>query len=928
MPHSGDTPRVLPLSDGCVLRLLHGLMTLRGERLSYRTLDVEQIGSVYETVMGFTVQVASGPSLAIRAGKNNRTPVFVDCAMLIKVSADARQRDIKESAGRAQLPAKVATALKAAKDATEIALALADIVDSRGSPDHSATPVGTPILQPTDERRRTGSHYTPRSLTEPIVRQALAPALERLGANATPALILDLKVCDPAMGSGAFLVEACRQLGERLVKAWARPGPKPVIPADEDDELHARRLIAQRCLYGVDKNPMATDLARLSLWLATLAREHEFSFLDHALKTGDSLVGLTRAQIAAVHWDASRPELPLLRPLVRDRLAEAQKGRAEIQAAPDDVTRAIQETRHRAVEQRVEAVRRTGDAVISAFFSSQKPKERETRRSEVESWFAGDRDLWPRIEAAAAKLRQGAHSMRPFHWGIEFPEVFARDNPGFDAIVGNPPFAGKNTILRSNRESILDWLKTIHEGAHGNADYVAHFFRRAWDLLRHGAAFGLIATNTIGQGDTRATSLAAILRSGGQIFRAVRRVPWPGEAAVIVSVVHIVKYGSNLQPTLDERPVPRISAYLVAGDLDDPPRTLIANAGKAFTGSYVLGMGFIFDDDRAGEGVGQPTSLAEMHRLIITNPKNKERVFRFIGGEEVNGDPLQKSNRYVIDFGDLALADVRRDYPDLISIIERKVKPERDANKRDARRKNWWQFAERQKGLVSAIADLPCVLVATQTSPHLAVSLVPTGQVYGHKLVVFTLSGDRGLCLLQSRPHELWVRFTSSTMKDDLVYAPSDCFQTFPFPPGFEVDQTLSDAGKAYLEHRSRMMAKAAVGLTKTYNHFNDPQERSDDIIKLRLLHHEMDQSVLRSYGWDDLASRASPDFLSESTEDDPKYQNRFFWPADFRSEVLTRLLDLNAKRAAAEATAGPTALRAKSGRQKRGFSEQQEVLL
>ena len=151
---------------------------------------------------------------------------------------------------------------------------------------------GTPILQPTGERRRTGSHYTPRSLTAPIVKYALEPAFDRLGSDATPDQVLDLKVCDPAMGSGAFLVEACRALGERLVAAWARwPQTRPTIPADEDEELHARRLVAQRCLYGVDKNPRAVDLARLSLWLATLARDHEFTFLDHALKCGDSLVG-------------------------------------------------------------------------------------------------------------------------------------------------------------------------------------------------------------------------------------------------------------------------------------------------------------------------------------------------------------------------------------------------------------------------------------------------------------------------------------------------------------------------------------------------------------------------------------------------------------------------------------------------------------
>ena len=239
-------------------------------------------------------------------------------------------------------------------------------------------PAGSPILQPTDERRRTGSHYTPRSLTAPIVKHALEPAFERLGPDATPDQVLDLKVCDPAMGSGAFLVEACRAIGERLVKAWERwPETRPKIPADEDEELHARRLVAQRCLYGVDKNPRAVDLARLSLWLATLAKDHEFTFLDHALKCGDSLVGLTMAQIAAANWDESKPGLPLFRQLAKATVAEAMKARAEIRAAPDDTLRAVQEERHRVIEDRLTPVRTIGNAVVSAFFAVDKAKSRE-----------------------------------------------------------------------------------------------------------------------------------------------------------------------------------------------------------------------------------------------------------------------------------------------------------------------------------------------------------------------------------------------------------------------------------------------------------------------------------------------------------------------------------------------------------------------
>ena len=480
------------------------------ERLSYRALDVEQIGSVYETVMGFTVEAASSRVLAIKAGKNNRTPVFVALDELLAKKGKDRIKDLKENAGRGQISAAQAKAIETATSIDELAAALDSIVDERGSPRNAIAPANSPILQPTDERRRTGSHYTPRSLTEPIVKHALEPAFERLGPNATPDQVLELKVCDPAMGSGAFLVEARRAIGERLEKAWERwPDTRPKIPADEDEALHARRLVAQRCIYGVDKNPRAVDLARLSLWLATLAKDHEFTFLDHALKCGDSLVGLTMAQIGAANWDESNTGLPLFRKLVKETVAEAMTARDEIRSAPDDIARSIQETRHRIIEDRLTPDRTIGDAVVSAFFAADKPKAREKERAKVESWLSGGslQDHWEKLSAAASSLRAGKHPIPPFHWEIEFPEVFAREDCGFDAIIGNPPFAGKNTIIDGSRTNFLAWLQCLHEGAHGNADLVAHFFRRSFDLLRSDGVFGLIATNTIGQGDTRASGL-------------------------------------------------------------------------------------------------------------------------------------------------------------------------------------------------------------------------------------------------------------------------------------------------------------------------------------------------------------------------------------------------------------------------------------
>jgi hypothetical protein len=905
---AADKPVVMPVSDGCILRVLEGLMTLeargRGvnrarERLSYRTLDVEQIGSVYETVMGFKVEQAVGRVLAIKAGKNNRTPVFVNLDALLAKSGKDRVKYLKEDGDRA-LTAAQAKGIETARSFTEMMAALDPIVDERASPRKRELSAGTPILQPTDERRRTGSHYTPRSLTEPIVRYALEPAFERLGADATPDQILELKVCDPAMGSGAFLVEACRALAAKLVIAWARwPNKKPTIPADEDEELHAKRLVAQRCLYGVDKNPLATDLAKLSLWLATLARDHEFTFLDHALKSGDSLVGLTEAQIAAVHWDTSKASLPLFRQLVKDRVTEAMKGRAEIQAAPDDTARAIQEARHRALESRLRDIRLMGDAVIAAFFAADKLKARETKRTEVESWLIGSLEAaWDKLAALATTLKQGPYPFTPFHWEIEFPEVFARENGGFDAIVGNPPFLGGTRVSTSNGLSYRDWLVTLHASCTSLVDLVAHFFRSSFLNLRQGGALGLVATNTISQGDTRTGGLGWIVKNGGVIYRATRRLSWPGTASVVVSVIHIAKVTALPAVTiLDGRPVNRITAFLFHAGGDDNPMPLHTNKDKAFLGSKILGVGFLFDDDNVAA-----SPLSEMHRILQKDATNRQRVRPYLGGEELNTSPTLSPSRFVIDFGVMSENEARSS-PELFAIVEAKVKPARQHVLQRDRREMWWLHSTRSPELSRYLETHERCIAMARVSRTCAFAFVGKGQVFSDKLVTFLMDRASAFSVLQSRAHELWARFFSSTMKDDLQYTPTDCFDTFPFP--LHDLPNLEQGGTIYHDHRAALMIARNEGMTKTYNRFHDGTEISEDIRRLRELHAAMDRAVLEAYGWHDLAERAEPSFLDQTNEDDHTYQGRMFWPSDFRDEVLARLLALNADRHTEEVRLG-----------------------
>lgn len=933
-----DKARVLRISDNCILNVLEGLLSLKGDRLSYKALDVEQIGSVYETVMGFRVERASGPMLAIKAGKNNKTPVYVDLDALLGLKAADRKKYLKEECQRANLTPRQEEAVKAATSVETLAAALDGIVDERASPHKRPTPKGTPILQPTDERRESGSHYTPRSLTQPIVAEALEPVLLRLGDTPTPDQILDIKVCDPAMGSGAFLVETCRALASHLTRAWERnPSQRPTLPQDEDEDLHARRLVAQRCLYGVDRNPMAVDLARLSLWLATLARDHEFTFLDHALKSGDSLVGLTEAEIGTLTWDAKISK-PLLIGHIKERVDTWRVGRQAIRSAPDDVSLALQEVRLREAERSLSTIRNVGDALISTFFAAEKAPARKKALEAFQVVFTSrSKECWDVAASAAQALRQGPHGIQPFHWQIEFPEVFGRDNPGFDLIVGNPPFAGKNTISKGNRAGYGQWLQWRHDKTHGNADLVAHFFRRAEGLLRKGGGFGLIASNTIAQGDTRESGLRQMIAHGTVLYRAVRRLKWPGEAAVVVSVVHGVKRPNAVPPLrIDGRGVARISAFLVNGMNDESPMPLAANEGKAFQGSIVLGVGFTFDDVAAANGTA--SSLAEMERLIAKDPRNAERIKPYLGGDEVNNRPRHLHHRYVIDFEDFPLrrdqalyswsassdrsqkamlqtgvvpvdypGPVAAEWPDLLEIAKTLVKPNRDVDAREARRIRWWRFGDRQPGLISDLSKHSGITIARSlTSAHFPTFCpVATDIIHDQTLIVFPNASILFMSLLLNRVHEVWTRFLGATLEDRLRYSITDSFETFPFPEGHEANPTIEAAGQAYHDHRTQLMIDTSKGLTPTYNRFHDSYDDDPEIRRLRDLHAEMDRAVLRAYGWDDLADRASPVFLTEETETEFTYQGRLFWPSDFRDEVLARLLDLNRDRHAAEADAG-----------------------
>lgn len=931
-----------------VLRLLLFARQRRGgepQRVGYWALDVEQIGYVYEGLLDHRcARAGEVPVVKLRGAGEAAVPV----AELEALSPDRLVGRVAEETGRKPDAVREALARPLEPREEDALVRLPPPVAERVRPFAALVQIDE-VVQPFrrylttgTSRRASGAHYTPQSLTERIVRTTLEPLVYR-NVEGKPGLLveprevksprelLDLKVCDIAMGSGAFLVQAIRYLGERLVEAWDRAlaealekasdarlampyaGPaadaeadQPINPEHRDEMvLWARRYVAERCVYGVDKNPLAVEMARLSLWLTTLAKDRPFTFLDHALRCGDSLVGVDREQLVTWSLDRKGSGQPILEPVLARAVGEALELRKRLALIP--ALDAADTERKAALLERAERamgrVMLAGDLLLAPSFAEEKAKEQARLRDALLNRFVA-----AETDDAAAELRYDAGRLlagqRTFHWPFEFPEVFLDgERGGFDAVVGNPPFVGGQFIRRQLGERMLGWLRERWPTSHGTADLVAFFFLRGFENLRRGGTFGLIATNTIGQGDTRESGLDEIVRAGGTIYAAAPRMPWPGLAAVNVSVVHVARGSWNGPATLDGASVDAITTALDASGLDAKPYRLAANADMSFQGSNVLGLGFTMPPEEA-------------QALIARDPRNAEVLFPYLNGKDLNTSPDQSPTRWVINFFDWPLEKAEQ-YPDCFAIVREKVYPERQAIKgadptSEQRRRIWWRFTRPTMDLYRAIAPLERVLVKAQVSDtHAPVFVSPT-QVFSHKVIVFGSASAGRLAMLQSNIHEAWARRYSSTMKTDLSYSPSDCFDTYPFPASLD---GLDDIGERYHEHRRQLMLANNEGLTATYNRFHDPKEKDPGIQKLRDLHVEMDLAVRNAYGWTDLdiehgwvetkTTEEKKDKKTGKVRTVTKSDWRFTISDKARQEVLRRLLALNHERYAEEVAAG-----------------------
>lgn len=964
-----DTPaNPLPVNNRTVLHLLRSLQYLQihgeAQRVSFRALGIEQIGHVYEGLLDHAAKRADEPFLGLSGTKGKEPEVALSAleeqaergeAQLLKLLKDetGRSKSALKNGLNVELEGEEAGRLRAAcgndKGLFERVLPFAGLIRNDSFDRPVVIRKGSVFVTAGTDRRTSGTHYTPTSLTEPIVKHTLDPLCYVGPAEGKPEdewqlrparELLDLKVCDMACGSGAFLVQACRYLSEKLVEIWEQaekelPGEVRItpygepsageaseqpIPLDTEERLtYARRLVAQRCLYGVDKNHLAAEMAKLSLWLLTLAKDKPFTFLDHCIRCGDSLVGISSIdQLLRFSLSGSeeiRPAFKQQLQQIENRLNAVRMLRRQIETQPSNTPQDI-ERKAAVLKNAEEQTRRltyAADMLLAESWQPMSVAERESalnaRLVDVEFKFK-DLPVEQLDSEANNRLRRVGVGER-FHWPLEFPEVFERG--GFDAFVCNPPFMGGQKITGNLGADYRDHLvSALANGQRGSADLCAYFFLRAAHSLRDTGQLGFLATNTIAQGDTREVGLDQLLGNGCSIPRAIQSQKWPGSASLEVAQVWLRRGDWAGVCYLDATRVQSITPHLTAsGEIGGNPYRLKANEAISFIGSYVLGLGFVLEPSEARE-------------LLAQDARNREVVMPYLNGDDLNSRPDQSPSRWVINFFQRPLNRSARglwskatdkqkkiwlrdgivplDYPHTVAadfaaplaIVEERVKEERLGKNDKTARKYWWRFLRPRPELYNAIEGMTEVLVCPRVSKYLSFCFCPTEVVMSEQVVVIASESFARFCLFQSALHEAWTSFYQSSLETRGRYTPSDCVDTFAFPV---TEEDLVGVGKLYYMQRQQIMKDTRSGLTDTYNRLNDSDETAAAIQKLRDLHVKMDVAVAAAYGWSDLD--LDHDFH------DTKQGTRFTISEAARREILQRLLKLNHERYAEEVRQG-----------------------
>lgn len=895
-----DPAEPLPIDDRTVLLLLEAIQTFQGRALSYRALDVEQIGHVYEGLLERTVKRVDDVTLELDGGSKAKSPRItlgeIESARLdgttrvvelIKERSERSESAIRNALERQvddRVAARLLTVCRGDVALRDRILPLANLLrtDPWGYPlvHHK----GAFVVVLGADRRESGTHYTPKSLTEKIVEETLMPVAYRGPAEGklpqewelkSAEDLLDLKVCDPAMGSGAFLVQACRWLSDRLVEAWSITEASgksidsegriksddcngifdPLSPDAEERSIVARRLVAERCLYGVDRNPLAVELAKLSLWLTTMSKGRPFGFLDHNLRSGDSLLGIhdinQLIELDMVPKGVS--QLRLFGRSIKAAVAEAVALRKRLRAIPIRDIGDVDAMASLDVESRdaLQLTKLMADAFIGIVLAETRSKQRTNRLQAFEAL----------ADAAANNEQSAIDRLRrdtlidlqldspddlprsPFQWPIEFPEVFERINPGFDSVVGNPPFLGNRLWTGAFGPRFQHQCNLVLSESAQKADLCVVFHRRAESLLRSNGSYGLIAVSNMAEGSALAVGTRRLLEIGSVYF-AAKDKPWPGSAAVIVAIVGFFKGKWKGLSQLNEMKVEFIGERLTDEDAATENPVALKRSLFAFQGvDNSIGDKFILKNDDPWLDV------------LRSEPNNCVRPF--VMGDDINSHALNKLDRWALELSDLSLDEIQEHWPQAYNFLIQEVLPDRNPEKLakyPGLEKRWWQFWRPRKDLFDRLRHSDTCLVFSKHSKHPFGMLAPTKWIFNTKVLVLGIERGDEAALVLSSGFRNWVQYYSGAkLGVTLTISIKESVNKFPLPPRL-VDKKGISAAREFFNTAHKIAGERKVGMTDIINeaflHFSE----GEDFSKLRMLIQTVDQEVATAYGWDDVS--------------------------------------------------------------------------
>jgi hypothetical protein len=935
--HQGES-HPIPVDDLTVFAILTSLQVLEireggireARQLSYRTLEVEQIGHVYEGLLDHSVKIVDQTMLGLigKAGDEPEVPLndLEQHAALGRAALIAWLKPITGTT-EAQLT-KILDTTPSDTDRQVLTVAVENDTSlfDRLLPyvgllrrDLRALPIvllaGSVIVTQTSARRDGGIEYTTRSLADEVAQYALEPLVYLPGPQDTPDTeqwrlrssreILGLKVCDPAVGSGAILVAAGRYLADRLIEAWETEGAQEASTSPEELLVTARRSVADRCLYGVDRDPLAAEMAKLSLWLTTMSKDRPFTFLDHSIRVGDGLLGVTSLdQIRWMHLDPAQGRrlhtslfdyTGILQPLVKDAL-ERRRRLADIRVITirdaEDKARLTAEA-----DEDLEALRAVADLVVGATLgtATQKPSalasQLQAAAALVAEVFgagygaASVRRTLAQIRSTAVEWmnaqRPGAAPLRRcMHWPLEFPEVFLdRPRPGFDAFLGNPPYIGNKYWKDRLGPELHRYFQGLVGGTLGKPDLIALFFWRMVSLTCTGGCVASLSTQSICEVDSKKLMERTTLELA-TIFRAARSRQWPGNAKVVISLLWLRVGDWDGQYVLDDHQVGRIGSDL-REDTGLPVPMMLGGSPPAFEG--------------VNNARGESLILSGDSDLVLSGEYG-EYVKPYLSGEDLtNGDPRRPS-RFVLDLTGLSEAELSQ-LPDAIrGHLEDEVRPNRTPEQLTSYKgleKRWWTFWNtREEGFRQARRTPTCVAIAAVAKYLVALEL-PSAWVYTNKVIVFPITRRDTHSVLASSAFDLWSRLHGGSLGAGRTMKIASVVRTFPLP------LSESDGQHGSLHQRALYSACDARGqaITGVLNAVHDPDEHSTVITEVRETLAALNGSVLRAYGWGDLDARMHFRTTSEGV--------RYSLSEDVERAVVVRLHELNKERYEAEVAAG-----------------------